>query len=175
MPNKSKRKRKIGIKTGITSLCGALGLIVACKMNFMNITSGFAPDVSGVWKLTVKNQDANLEKFRGNVYQWKMFLQQNECEIKGNGEKTMENDSAISAVHRQKIVLRDGRVGYFKLSFNYDLLPADDSKSRRTTGRMEFAIVRKWKVVGKVERIYGTFQGTAADSRGTLEAIPDLP
>ena len=94
MRDKSHRKRKIGIKTGITSLCGALGLIVAVKMNFMNVTSVFAPDVSGIWTLTVKNQAANLEKYKGNVYQWKMFLQQKESEVKGKIVKVLVEDAS---------------------------------------------------------------------------------
>jgi len=125
-------------------------------MQFINWVHDKAmDDISGKWKITFVYEKTSYSQFKGMQLVYDVFVNQNGSEIKGDGEKSIENNTRVISKFRTPISFTGAYNGK-TLQLNIK----EKGTERETTGMI---VVKKTDS----KKIYeGTFTTTAANSSG---------
>jgi hypothetical protein len=140
----------------IASILGAVGMIYGTFEIYDKFST---PEVHGEWFIKLKVENSSYRPYIGDEIGIKAFFNQLEKTVSGHGEKWQYRGRLIEYAMHDRLEFAgcvDGEC--FRLT--YTLF----GKKRQTTGTMDMIISEDGK------KMYGTFTGTAADSKGTIIA-----
>ncbi len=144
----------IAVIAGIITLIGSVYAGYEFYSNWRNKC-----DLSGSWKFTFYIESSSLKSTIGKSAEYQIYISQTSESVNGNGEKRKVNGVAIPTAQHDRLTFK-GAVEDRKLNVTYTLFG-----TRRTTDGTFSVNVKDDK------RMEGTFDGTAATTKGRVVAI----
>lgn len=137
------------------TILGIITLLTGLLLNFTNIFDRFSPasDISGEWYFIFHTKESSYKDYVNSVTEYKIHLSHDNSTVKGKGEKWKYNGEEIDySMHRALEINGTFKKNVFKFTFILH------GGQRKTTGSV--------KAHFKDGKIFGTFSGTAADTKG---------
>ncbi|MES2762037.1 MAG: hypothetical protein V4677_07520 [Bacteroidota bacterium] len=147
---------KLG-KTG-TAISVFLGIVAAVITCWQAYKIYSRHNIAGAWKLKFVVVSSSYKAYEGDIHTQRVSFCQNECEISGDGEKWEYNGELLDFDKHRKLEYK-GALDDDCLKATYKLF----GKLRESSGDIVVTLSEDGK------KMKGTFIGTAADSRGTVE------
>lgn len=146
---------KLG-KTG-TAIATILAIITGVITCWQVFKSSTRHNLAGAWKLKFVVESSSYKAYIGESHTQRVSFCQNDCEIKGNGEKWEYNDKLLPFDAHRKLEYI-GALEDDCLKATYKLF----GLLRESSGNINVTITDDGK------KMIGKFTGTAGDSKGTV-------
>lgn len=115
------------------------------------------PNLQGKWEMKFTVDSANVKDYIGDLSEFEIFVTQNGEELVGSGEQTKYRDK--TAKLKYKMIWNSAHIQDDQVVIMYTLYG-----SRETTGICRLAFDEE-----DDSHLIGTFNGAAADSKGSLD------
>jgi hypothetical protein len=170
----STSKPKWSLTKLVTGALATIAAVATLIANIRGIETFLQPSVTGPWLLTMNIQQSSYQPYVGHSATFTLSLISDGHLVTGSGEKIQVDGKDIPFGQHQPITV-SGPISGTALTLDYKEKAGPDGAARETTGQLDLTIHRAGLLSRTAASLSGKFNGTAAESSGTITAVPHTP